>query len=172
MSTQVPEANLSQVIGRVAAAIDSDWLSTGDRAALRRMSPDQPPLAFYRFALRYLPEGWDSTEELRRDWTTLVAGMAIVSPNPHRPDLPFGQALAEEGYSEARLERLLSADGDTQRTLLLRAARFLAAKTAACNWIHPAQLLLTRHADRREQCRRRIAGDFYSALEKKQREVV
>ena len=63
MSTQVPEASLSQVIARVAAAIDSDWLSTGDRAALRRMSLDEPPpLVFYRFALRYLPDGWMPTK--------------------------------------------------------------------------------------------------------------
>jgi CRISPR system Cascade subunit CasB len=166
MSTQVPEASLSQVIARVAAAIDSDWLSTGDRAALRRMSLDEPPpLVFYRFALRYLPDGWDANEESRRNWMTLVTGMALMSPNPHRPDMPFGKALAEEGYSEARLERLLSAEGDTQRALLLRAARFLAAKTAACNWVHPAQLLLTHQF--REECRRRIARDFYMNIEKK-----
>jgi CRISPR type I-E-associated protein CasB/Cse2 len=118
MSTRVPEANLAQVIGRVAAVIEGEQCATGERAALRRMSLDQPPpLIFYRFALRYLPEGWDSTEDLRRDWMTLVAGMARMSPNAHRPDQPFGKVLAEGGYSEARLERLLSAEGDTQRTL-------------------------------------------------------
>jgi CRISPR system Cascade subunit CasB len=168
MSTRVPEANLAQVIGRVAAVIEGEQCATGERAALRRMSLDQPPpLIFYRFALRYLPEGWDSTEDLRRDWMTLVAGMARMSPNAHRPDQPFGKVLAEGGYSEARLERLLSAEGDTQRTLLMRAARFLAAKTVSCNWVQPAQLLLARQADRREECHRRIARDFYYAIEKK-----
>ncbi len=160
----LPDHGLPSTIGRIAQVIDSDRLPTGERAALRRMVPTQaPPLTFYRFALRHLDAGWDADAELRKDWITIVAGLALMSPNAHRPDRRLGTALAEAGYSEARLERLLAADGDTRRTLLLRAARFLAAKGSACNWVDAAQLLLTRAPDKREQIQRRIAKDYYQS---------
>jgi len=159
---------LPGIVGRIAQALGSAHFPTGERAALRRMVPAQaPPLAFYRFALRYLPEGWDASPGLQKDWITIVAGMALMSPGAHRPDRRLGTALAEAGYSEARLERLLAAEGDIRRTLLLRAARFLAAKGSPCNWVDAAQLLLTRDPDRREHVHRRIASDFYQSLKTK-----
>jgi CRISPR system Cascade subunit CasB len=153
------EQSLGQCIGRIAAVICHDGFPTGERAALRRMSPSEPPpLAFYRFALNYLPDGW---EHRSADWVTLVSGIALMSPKAHQPDLGVGRALAEAKYSEARLERLLATDGDTRRTLLLRAARFLAAKNSSCNWLDFAQLLLTTNAEKRDKLHMRIAKDFY-----------
>lgn len=163
MSAQsVPDQGLPSIISRIAQVIGGDRFPTGERAALRRMIPGQPPpLAFYRFALRYLPEGWDRGQSLHRDWVTLVAGIALMSPGAHRPDRSLGTALAEAGYADARLERLIAADGDIRRILLLRAARFLAAKGSSCNWVDGAQLLLTRDPEKREQVHMRIAKDFY-----------
>lgn len=159
-----PDFRLPSVIGRIAQVISSDRFPTGDRAALRRMTPGQPlPLVFYRFALQHLPEGWDHSEERVLDWVTLVAGIALMSPNAHRGDRPLGKVLAETGYSEARLERLLAAEGNVRRILLLRAARFLAAKGSPCNWVDAAQLLLTRDPQKREQVNRRVARDFYQS---------
>lgn len=159
---QAAEGSLASQVGRIAGVIASDSFPTGERAALRRMTCEQPlPLAFYRFAQRHLPEGWERHLE---DWVTLVAGIAIMSPRAHRWDRGFGTALSEAGYSEARLERLLAADGDTRRTLLLRAARFLAAKSAAFNWAEAAQLLLTSDEERRERLHQRIARDFYKVV--------
>ena len=86
-----------------------------------------------------------------------------MAPHAHRPDQPFGQVLGEAGYSEARLERLLASSGNTRRLLLLRAARFLAARTLPCNWCDGARLLLTRDPEKREAVHRGIAKDFYSA---------
>jgi len=120
-------------------------------------------MVFYRFALQHLPEGWDHSEERMLDWVTLVAGIALMSPNAHRVDRPLGKVLAETGYSEARLERLLAAEGNVRRILLLRAARFLAAKGSPCSWIDAAQLLLTRDPQKREQVNRRVARDFYQS---------
>lgn len=163
MSTLVsPEATLHHHIGQIASVIGSDRFPTGERAALRRMSPNQLlPLPFYRFALRHLPEGWDRNPQVRKDWVTVVAGIALMSPNAHRPDKGLGKALAETGYSEARLERLLAAEGDTRRVLLLRAARFLAAKSTPCNWVDAALLLLTQDPEKRDAVHTRIARDFY-----------
>lgn len=162
MNLAMTEVSLQSRIGQIAALMGNDRFPAGERAVLRRMNPGQPlPLAFYRFALRHLPTGWDRDGDAHRDWVALVAGMALMSPTAHRPDRGLGKALAEVGYAEARLERLLAADGDTRRSLLLRAARFLAAKSASCNWVDAAQLLLVRDPDKRESLQRRIALDFY-----------
>jgi len=160
----LPDQGLPSTIARIARVIGSDRFPAGDRAALRRMVPTQAaPLSFYRFAVRHLDVGWDADPELQKDWITIVAGIALMSPGAHRPDQRLGAVLAETKYSEARLERLLAAEGDIRRTLLLRAARFLAAKRAACNWVDAAQLLLTRDPEKREQIHRRIAKDYYQS---------
>ncbi|NLG68441.1 MAG: type I-E CRISPR-associated protein Cse2/CasB [Firmicutes bacterium] len=157
-----PEATLHHHIGQIARVIASERFPTGERAALRRMHPTQlPPVVFYRFAALYLPEWWDRTPQSRRDWITLVAGIALMSPAAHNPDKGLGRALAEARYSEARLERLLTAEGDTRRVLLLRAARFLAAKSSSCNWVDAALLLLTQDPEKREAVQDKIARDFY-----------
>lgn len=158
------EESLAGIIGRIAALIGSDRFSTGERAALRRTAPGQLlTLAFLRFAHRHLPEHWDHSRDTMNDWVTIVAGIALMTPNAHRPDQGLGRALAETGYAESRLERLLASQGHARRVLLLRAARFLAAKNSAINWVEAAQLLLTRDPDRQEALHRRIAGDYFSA---------
>lgn len=160
---QTPEQpSLAAVIGRVARIICSDGFPTGDRAKLRRMAPGQPlPLVFTRFALAHLPESWERQAE---DWAALLAGIAIMAPNAHNPQRRLGQALAEAGYSEARLERLLNADGETLRTLFLRGVRFLAAKATPFHWRDAADLLLTRDDTKREHISQQIAKDFFSNL--------
>lgn len=154
---------LPGIIGRLAAILGAEDYSTGERAMLKRMAPGNlPPLAFYRFAYRHLPEGW----EHRRDaWMTLVAGLALMGAGGHRPDRKAGQVLAESKYSEKRLERLLAAEGDTLHTLLARAVRFLAAKGAAVNWLDFAYLLgLAGDPDR---ARMQLARDYYRNLDQK-----
>lgn len=165
----VPSPSLASTIGRIASVIGAEGFPTGERAAFRRMSLTKPlPLPFFRFAIRHLGDNWDANAAAIKDWTTIVAGVAIMSPTAHRLDLSLGTALGKEGYSEARLERLLSAEADVRRTLLLRAARFLAAKASPCNWVECAQLLrLGDDSDYRENLHRRIAADFYKASEAK-----
>ena len=156
---------LPVIIGHIAGVLASSDFPTGERARLRRQDPTQTPgLAFYRFALRHLPADW---EHQPRAWMTLVAGLALMGDTAHRPDRPAGQALAETGYAEARLERLLAAEDETLHTLLLRAARFLAAKNAACNWVDFARLLLTRDPERQDAARLAIARTYYPNLKEK-----
>jgi CRISPR system Cascade subunit CasB len=160
--------SLFNQVAKLAGILGSAHFPTGDRAALKRMAPDQPPpLAFYRFAFRELPDHW---ERQCSAWQTLTAALALSSNqgNPHNPQRPLGRALAEQGYSEARLERLLAAEGDTLNILLLRAARFLAAKgetVDTVDWTDAARLLLTGSDAAQEQIRRGIAGDFYRHLD-------
>ncbi len=155
--------SLARTMAHIAATLGSEHFPTGERAALRRMSPGQPPpLYFYRFALRHLPEGWERNEP---DWGTLTAGIALMVPHAHQPGRGLGTALGEAGYSEGRLERLLQSEGDTRRTLFLRAVRFLAAKAQPFDWLDGAQLLLTINQEKREAVHRRIARDFYTIVD-------
>ncbi|NLY54283.1 MAG: type I-E CRISPR-associated protein Cse2/CasB [Firmicutes bacterium] len=159
-----PEPSFEQQIGRIAGIICSDRFATGERAALRRMTPGQPlPLYFYRFAFSHLPQGWEHAID---DWTTIVAGIALMSPNAHAPRIGLGGALAEAGYSDSRLERLLAADDEVRRTLFLRAVRFLAAQSKPFNWVEGARFLLTKDDDKRELLHLHLARDFYNKIDR------
>jgi CRISPR system Cascade subunit CasB len=155
-------------VEHLADILASDRLPQGERAVLRRMAPEQrPPLAFFRLACRSLPDNWEAQ---RREWMTLVAGIALMCPKPHRADRPAGQTLAEAGLSESRLERLLAAEGEGLSHILLRTAYFLGAKGVAINWTDLARLLLvTADRDERETIRIGIARDFYRPLDYRQR---
>ncbi|WP_297529627.1 type I-E CRISPR-associated protein Cse2/CasB [Thiohalobacter sp.] len=159
--------SLARAIAHVAGTLSSEHFPTGERAALKRMTPGQPPpLYFYRFALRHLPETWERDEA---DWITLVAGIALMVPHAHRSGTGLGTALGEGGYSEGRLERLLQSEGDTRRTLFLRAVRFLAAKARPFDWQDAARLLLTRDPEKRERVHRHVARDFYTIVEQQKK---
>ena len=161
---QTSRDSLEQQMGKIAGVIGSEGFPTGERAALRRMIPDHPlPLSFYRFAFSYLPTAWEYTIN---EWVTLVAGIALMSPNAYSPRVGFGKALAEAGYSEYRLERLLAARYGIRLTLFLRAVRFLAAKSKPFNWAEGARFLFTKSEDKLEMLNLRIAGDFYSKIER------
>lgn len=160
----MPQDDLASLIARLTAVLGHPDFPAGDRAALKRMVPGQPPpLEFYRFALRHLPDNWEGHLE---DWLTLISAMALMGANAYQKGRSFGQALAEEGFSEARLERLLAADDEGRRALFLRAVRYLASKGASFEWEQAARLLLTRDDARRQEINRRIATDFYRAAQK------
>ena len=156
---QATPDSIGSMIGRVAALIASENFPNADQAALKRMDlAREAPLAFYRFTMRHLPEGWQHQQP---EWRAILQGMALMRPRIHNPTTPFGRALAENRYSEARLERLLAAQGESHRTLLLRAVRFLATKKLACDWRDIALLLLTQDREKRESLHMKIATDYY-----------
>lgn len=158
--------SLGSSIGHLAGVIASENFPTGERAALKRLTPRLPPsLTFYRFAFRHLPEGWEAQQA---EWMAVVSGLALMCPQPHRPDRPAGWALSEAGYSEVRLERLLAAKGEDLHILALRAARFLAAKAESVNWVDLARLLLTKDKGKLENMRFKFARDYYTHLKEKE----
>jgi CRISPR system Cascade subunit CasB len=159
MFTTHPVMPLEQTVDRLAHALASAALGPGDRAALRRMAPPQPPpVAFLKLAYRALPEQW---EQRPADWMTLAAGLALMGPDPHRSGRPAGRVLAEQGFSEARLERLLSAEGPNLHAALLKTAWFLGSRSAPADWTDFARLLLAGGGPERDAARLRIARDFY-----------
>lgn len=153
---------LHQRIRRLATILGADHFPAGDRAALRRMPlGTAPPLAFYRLWLRHLGDDVPAPDQTQA-WAVITAGLAGASPQAHRPGRGFGQALAEGGWHEARLERLLAAADDGQQVKLTAdALRFLAAHGEAFDWTQVARLLLARNDDAREAIHRQIATDFY-----------
>lgn len=166
-----PEARTPAAhVPALAALLASAGISNGERAALKRMALDGPaPLALHRLLLAHVDDTWQG-ERWLVDWRTVVCALAIQRDGGFNPATPFGQALAEARFAESRLERLLSASGDTLRALALRAARQVAAKGIACDWRTFAELLFTRDSDYRECTNTRIARDFYRTLQSANRE--
>lgn len=159
---QAERSSLTSTIGHIAGTICSNSFPSSNRARLRRITSGQPlPLAFIHFGVAHLPEDWEYQID---DWAALVSGLAIMAPHAHRPGYGLGRALAETSYSEARLERLLGASGDTRRALLLRAARYLAAKQMPCDWLDATRLLLTCDTAKLDAIRLTIARDYFSNL--------
>ncbi|MCS6803417.1 MAG: type I-E CRISPR-associated protein Cse2/CasB [Dehalococcoidia bacterium] len=148
---------------RLFRAIHAARFPNGDRAALRRWAPGQPlPLAFYRLWLRDLGE--DPPERQLESWAVLAWSAATLGPNGHERQRPLGRALAEHGFSEGRLERLLSAPAELRVPLFMDAIRFLAAKGARLDLADAARFLLLGEGERREKLHRQIAADFYRHL--------
>ena len=159
--------NLSALMSKLAGILGSTHFPNADRAALKRWAPGQPiPLAFYRLWLRQVGDDLPP-ESQTEDWMTIVWGLAL-SGGSHDPKRPLGQALAESGFSEGRLERMLSAPDDLRRELFMSAVRFLAAKDERFDWTEALRFLLTRDADRREIVHRRIAQAYYKHLTQKE----
>jgi len=158
--TRTPAAH----VPALAAVIKAEHFPTGERAALKRMALDGPaPLAFHRFMLRHVDSRWQS-ESWTLEWRTLICALAIQRDSGFDPSKPLGQALAEAGFSEHRLERLLAATGETMRSLALRAARQLAAKGISTDWRQLAVLLFSRNPEIREAVNRRLARDYYRTV--------
>lgn len=167
-TAQVPgaEHSLSATVSRLAGVVGSSHYPTGDRAMLRRWAPGQSvPLAFYRLWLRHLETDLPSQPQTE-SWMAVVWGLATMGTGAHDPMRPLGRALAESGYSEGRLERLLSAPQDVLTEMLMDAVRFLATKHERFNWVDAAIFLLTEDAEKREGIHRRIALAFYRHLPK------
>lgn len=155
------ETDLRRRIAALAGLLGHSRFPPGERAALRRIDPKKPlPLAFYRIWLRQVDENLPM-EAQTQPWAMVFWGIASMGEGAHNPNRPLGMALAESGYSEARLERLLGAPDEIRLELFTSMVRFLAAKRESFDWNDAAQFLLIRDPSKRERLHRRIAVDFY-----------
>ena len=159
-----------RLTGAVAALPNYD---RGGFAGLRRMDPDEPDTAaFWRLMSR---EDLLGNPEIERKWglilhgialmTRTAGGDAVASRSAHSGSMPVGRALYENGYSESRFNRLLTARDDMLRVLLARMFRMLAAEDASFNWREMAQYILNEgyNDEQAEEGRRRLARDYYRA---------
>lgn len=162
---------IPSVVARIAHAFEKR-LSPGERAELRRMSPEDPGCpVFWRIMAQdlepagLLPGGESARLESERRWAAVLSGMAVMQDLLQTGRRP-GHALAEAGFSEQRLVRLLRARRETLEDALQGVARFLASKGEAVDWGPLAQLILQQDEERGESIRRAIARDYYGSLPK------
>ena len=162
------------------------WLATERRglhiAALRSMDPkdrhDAP--VFWRLMAYH---GLLGNPEVERKWALILHGMALMTPTtyilaggetaPMQAQCRWAElyslaAKPKRGaavYSEARLNRLLTARGPMLRTLLARLFRMLASSSASFNWREMAWFILNDgyDEDAAEGARHRIAREYYQA---------
>ena len=155
-------SDLPTLIGDLVRRIAN--LGTGPQAELRRLRPDaddrwRSPIFYQLYAL-ITPDG-DRGEEHQRRWAMLLSGMVTIE---HSRRSSLGRVLAESGFAEIRLVRLLDADpallGDHLRTTVA----FLAAKGAEADWCDLARLVLSCGGDEHDAVRRRIAQSYYRFL--------
>lgn len=110
----------------IAAALAA--ANPGEKAEARRMDGTGSPV-FWRQVARLGIPPWHEKEWLR--FTRLVALMTPASRDCsiHDDKRPLGAALAEAGFSEQRLARLLAARGSAREEALERAIRMIARKS-------------------------------------------
>jgi CRISPR type I-E-associated protein CasB/Cse2 len=145
------------------------YLSTGDRALLRRMYLTESHEAdgvvirlMYRSGLTA-----PSDPRVFAPWRLLVHCAALLSGTgglyPHSTGRRLGAALHEIGLSENRLMRLTSARGGGLEAQVIRAVRMLSQKGQAPVNLRTLFALIGHDPDKAEAARIRIAQDYYAA---------
>jgi len=159
---------LGSTIGSIAAAMRDGALGPGDLAELRRLdveAPDRP--AFWK-TLAWISKGEALPSEQETGWAIVLSSMARMAPFHHKPGNAVGRVLGEAGVKEGRLMRLLRSHGPTFHDTVRRTCGLLAAHGLSIDWAELAALVLTRHPEKSESLRRKIARDYYSLLQRKE----
>jgi CRISPR system Cascade subunit CasB len=133
----------------------------GDLAELRRLDPDQPSApAFFRIVARVAPEA--GVETMRR----YAHFLRVLALKPEAlSDDRLGATMAGAGLSESRVQRLLTARGETMRDQLRLIARRL-ANSGNLPWRGFADLLLTMDDKQAENKRLIVARDYWRTLDR------
>lgn len=158
------------IVGKIATMLKKDGtLSTGEKADLRRISPDQPftPALWRVLLMMDLDESpaWIRREQRERRWATLLMGMAHCA-GLHEYNVSLGKALAEAEWTELRFVQLMRAKDETLETHLRRISQFLSSKNQEANWTDVARLLFFQSGESGEKVRLSISRDYYSTLYK------
>ena len=144
-------------------------LSTGDRAALRRIYLTRSRAADGVVVKLLLRAGVNPPDDppAFAPWRLLAHVAALLSgtggAQPHAPGRRLGAALQAAGYSENRLLRLTAARGSSLHGQIVRAARMLAQGGQAPVDLWTLLHLAGRDADQAEKARIKIARDYYAA---------
>lgn len=179
MAETKPARTIAQTVGALAGKLTKERQGTGGMAQLRRMDPlGIPPPIFWKlltdeFGAEPLPDNQEQA------WAIIIQSMAMMAPSSpssslpaggHRPKVPPGRVLADEGYPEGRFIRLLRAEGEGLATEIRTLARWSAAKALAFDWADLAALVLaraSRNPDWAEAQAIRLARPYFLAAGKK-----
>lgn len=160
--------NIGKAVGSIAARMQpgDSWLSSGDLAELRRISPDAPftPTLWKVLLSLDLAESphWMNQENWERRWATLMMGMAHCA-GLHDFHIPLGRALFDAGWSELRLVRLLRSKDDALEKEVRRVAQYLASKAQPANWTDIARLLFYQSGETGESIRLGTSRSYFTA---------
>ena len=127
-------------------------MTPGAQAEVRRGTPSEP---FWRL-LGAIDQEDAEKGELRK-WHLLIQCVAIAGYE----STPFGVALQNADYSEARLKRLLEADDDLLPGILRRTAKQLNSAGHTGNWDTIRKLLFFT-GDGAESIRLQLAQEYYT----------
>lgn len=145
------------------------YLSTGDRALLRRMYLTESHEADGVVIRLMYRAGLTAPSDPRTfaPWRLLVHCAALLSGTgalyPHATGRRLGAAMQEIGLSENRLMRLTSTRGKGLEAQVIRAVRMLAQKGQVPVNLHTLFALIGHDPDKAEAARIRIAQDYYAA---------
>lgn len=161
MTTTTAPPRLAVLVDALARRLVD--LDAGAKAELRRLSADsadrwRSPI-FYRLHVELIEA--QSTRGTEKQWAMILSGMARL---PHQRGARLGRQLAEHGFAERRLVRLLDADADHLPAELRALVAFLDSKGARLDWLTPSNLVLSVDADDRDAVRRTIAADYFRTL--------
>lgn len=172
-TSQKPDAeepNWRQLIGKIAFFLQpgTQALSSADMAQLRRLSAQKPySSALWKILLQCnVPEKWAggrNQAQKEKQWAALIGAMA-QSPASHDPKTRFGTALAQSGWSELRLVRLLESRDEQLDALFRQMAAYMASKGLSLDWSEAGQLLFWQEGETAESIRQDIARAYYRAL--------
>ncbi|KQM59966.1 MULTISPECIES: type I-E CRISPR-associated protein Cse2/CasB [unclassified Sphingomonas] len=163
------------------AAPPDDWMraisrhvhgmSSGDRAALRRMELTKSPAAD-AVAIKTLLRAQVPESRIKDDWTRLrlighFAGLlsGTAALYPHDEHRGVGAALFEANVSEKRLLRLLASRGEALGDQLALAVRILSRERKPVN-LWDIYHLLGDDPVKSDAARLRMARQFYAAQAK------
>ncbi len=161
---------LESVIGSIAMAFDKK-LSSGDIADLRRMDPNDPScpaywriMSLYVASCGYVPKAEPLRIKVENQWAAILASMAKAAgvKGFHSLKKRTGNVLADMGFAEARLIRLIRSTDEKLPVILRHTAAYLASKGESCNWCEFARLVLYQRGDFAAVVRRRISRDYYN----------
>lgn len=167
-------ASFTSIFTNIVEAIESQEMTTGEKADLRRMEYNDPNCAvFWKLVSQ---RGMPRNMEVEK-WGLITHGIALMAHGAglaHRPRISVGQALCEGGgtrvpfYSEDRLATLLSARGPTLHRLLARLFRMLANEGCAFNWREMAWFILNEGHNNEEsdKSRMQIAQNYYRSMQR------
>lgn len=150
----------------LASMLADNALATGDHSAIRRMDPLAPSVRALIAAERLFvradlqPEGAD-----HRRWLILLHCFGLAGGR-HTRDVEAGRVLAELGYSEERLTRLLSSDFAVVADMMPRLARLVGSKGIMIDWLPLAQIIrwTGRNENLADHARDRIARSYARAV--------
>ncbi len=147
-------------------AVRVGHLGRGDAAELRRLNPDQPWSAVYWRLLASFTRkelfriGGKTQDDAEKRWSVVLRAL-VHTGELNNPEARLGRALAEAGYHELRMVRLLRAREEALLDEVSRVAKFLSVKAEPFDFCELASLIENGDRPWAEKFRANVARSYY-----------